>query len=86
MITGKTSSGYAFSIEDHVLDNMELVDAIVEADNNPAAISQVVKMILTTEQRKALYDHLRTKHGNVPILAVVNEVVEIFNCTPQGKN
>ena len=86
MITGKTSTGFAFSIEEHVLDNMELVDAIVESDENPAMISKVVKMILNPEQRNALYDHLRTEHGNVPIMAVVNEVVEIFSFSQQGKN
>lgn len=86
MITGKTSTGFAFSIEDHVLDNMELVDAIVEADEKPALITNVVKMILNAEQRKALYDHLRTEHGNVPIMAVVNEVIEIFNASTPGKN
>lgn len=86
MISGKTSSGFEFSIEDHVLDDMELVDAIVEVDNDLSTISKVVKMILPAEQRKALYDHLRTPHGNVPIMDVVNEVVEIFHCSPQGKN
>lgn len=86
MIEGKTSSGFAFSVEEHVLDSMELLDAIVEADENPAALSKVVKLILPKEQQKALYDHLRTEHGNVPIMAVAQEVAEIFSYTPEGKN
>ena len=86
MITGKTSSGFEFAIEEHVLDNMELVDAIAEVDEDLGKISKVVKMLLPEEQRKNLYNNLRTQHGNVPIMAVVNEVVEIFHHNPQGKN
>jgi len=86
MIRGKTRSGFAFELEDHVLDSMELLDTIMEADENPAAISKVVKMILPAEQRKKLYDHLRTEKGNVPIMAVAQEVAEIFSSNQQGKN
>lgn len=86
MIKGNTSSGFAFEIEDHVIDNMELLDAIVELDENPAALSKVTKMLLTADQQKKLYDHLRTEKGNVPILAVTNEVAEIFNYNQQTKN
>lgn len=86
MITGKTSSGFAFEIEDHILDSMELLDAIVEVDENLGNISKVIKMILPAQQRKALYDHLRTEHGNVPIMAVANEVAEIFQYNQKGKN
>lgn len=86
MLRGKTSSGFAFEIEDHVLDSMELLDTITEADENPAAISKVVRMILPADQRKKLYDHLRTEKGNVPIMAVAKEVAEIFNTNQQGKN
>ena len=86
MIKGKTSSGFEFEIEDHVLDSMELLDAIMEVDENVGTISKVVKMILPDDQRKKLYNHLRTKHGNVPIMAVVKEVAEIFQHNQQGKN
>lgn len=86
MIKGKTSSGFAFEIEEHVLDNMELLDTIVEADENPAALTKVVKMILPKDQQEALYEHLRTEHGNVPIMAVAQEMAEIFSYTPEGKN
>ena len=86
MIKGKTSSGFEFKIEEHVLDNMELLDAIVEADENPAMIPKIVNMVLGKDGKKRLYDHLRTDKGNVPIMAVAAEVAEIFNCNQQGKN
>lgn len=86
MITGKTSSGFEFELQEHVLDDMELLDAIVEADENPAAIPKIVNMVLGKEGKQRLYDHLRTEHGNVPIMKVAAEVAEIFNCSQQGKN
>lgn len=87
MIQGKTTSGFEYQIEEKTLDNMELLDAVVEADSNPLAISRVVKMLLGDEQRKKLYDHLRTESGNVPILAVSEIVAEIFRNSGQpGKN
>ena len=86
MIAGKTSSGFEFKIQEHVLDNMELLDAIVEADENHAMITKIVNMILGKEEKKRLYDHLRTEKGNVPIMSVAAEVAEIFSCNQQGKN
>ena len=86
MIKGKTNSGFEFEIAEHILDSMELLDAIMEVDENIGNISKVVKMILPKEQQKALYEHLRTEHGNVPIMAVAQEVVEIFQYNQQGKN
>ena len=86
MIKGKTTSGFAFEIEEHVLDNMELLDDIVEADKNFAMIPKIVSMVLSKEDKKRLYAHLRTEKGNVPILAVATEIAEIFSSTQKGKN
>ena len=87
MICGKTKSGFEYKIEKSVLDNMELVDAIAEMDENMTMISKVVRLILPADQRCALYDHLRTEKGNVPIMAVSEEVAEIFrNSGSAGKN
>ena len=87
MIEGKLKSGFEYKIEDHVLDNMELLDAIAEVDQNPMVLSKVLKMLLGDEQRKKLYNHLRDpKNGNVPIVAVSDAVAEIFSGSGQLKN
>lgn len=87
MIEGKLKSGFEYKIENHVLDNMELLDAIAEVDQNPMVLSKVLKMLLGDEQRKKLYDHLRDPdNGNVPIVAVSNAVAEIFSGSGQLKN
>lgn len=84
MIRGKLESGFEYEVAEEVRDNMELLDAIVEADENPLAVSKVVKLLLGENQRRKLYDHLRTDKGNVPIMAVSNAVAEIFRGSGQA--
>lgn len=80
MVTGTTSSGFAFSLDEKALDNMELVDTLAEMESGDSlAISAVVRMVLGEEQRRALYEHLRTADGRVPASAVSDAVMEIFN-------
>lgn len=88
MVTGTTSSGFAFSLDEKALDNMELVDTLAEMQSgDPLAISAVVRMVLGEEQRRALYEHLRTADGRVPATAVSDAVMEIFDAFGKaGKN
>lgn len=87
MIRGKLKCGFEYEIEDHVLNNMELLDAVAEIDQNPMALSSVTKMLFGTEKRKELYNHLRDPETNtVPILAVSEAVAEIFTGSGAGKN
>lgn len=74
----ETKTGFKVSIDEKVLDNMELVDALDEVEGNPVAISRVVALLLGKDNRKKLYDHLRTKDGRVPVEAVTNETIEIM--------
>lgn len=85
---GVTKSGFSYEISDDVFDNMELVDTIADAtEDDPVAISRLVKLVLGTEQRKKLYDHLRMEDGRVPTKAVFETVGEIFVSIGQkGKN
>lgn len=83
MIKGKTSSGFEYAIDPAALDNMELVDAIAEADENYLAVSKVIRLLLGDDQRKKLYDHLRTEQGTVPVAAVKDALLEIFKGSGQ---
>ena len=76
---GKTSTGFEFDIEDERLDDMELVDIMAEIDENPLLMPKLCKMLLGDEQKKRLYDHLRSEDGRVPIEATTNAIQEIFN-------
>lgn len=87
MIEGVTKSGFAFQFDPTVMDNMELLEAAAECDTNPVAISKVLKMVLPEDQRKALYEHLRTGDGRVPVKAVSDAVMDIFAAYgKRGKN
>ena len=78
--TGTTQSGFSFSIPEENLDNMELLDALADLnENDPLQISRVCRLLLGKDQRRALYDHLRTPAGNVPITAVTEAIGEIFD-------
>lgn len=75
---GKTSTGFEFDIEDERLDDMELVDIMAEIDENPLLMPKLCKMLLGEEQKKRLYDHLRSEDGRVPIEATTNANQRIF--------
>ena len=54
MTKGETKTGFTFELEEAVLDNMELVDALAEMqEDDPLALSAVVRMVLGSK-RKAL--------------------------------
>lgn len=87
MIIGKTTSGFDFRMHDEVLDNMELLELMVEVQNgDPAALFQSLNVVLGADQRKALYDHLRTDDGRVPVKAAAEAFAEIIKAAKQGKN
>lgn len=84
---GVTSSGFEFEIDDAVINDMELIDAIADSmDDNPLAFSKVCAKLLGSEQRKKLYDHVR-ENGRVPLEKISTEITDIFNSFgDNGKN
>ena len=81
-------NGFKIELDEKVIDNMELVDTLAEADeDNPLVVSKIVKMLLGEEKRKGLYDSLRTEDGRVPVESVSNAVQKIFAAFgDKGKN
>lgn len=87
MITGKTKSGFEYSIDDTKLNDMRYVDALAEADNgDTTAFSKVVLMTLGKEQRDKLYDHVAEKDGRVPVEKFSAEFYEIMEASAETKN
>lgn len=87
-IVGKTKSGFEFDIPKSVIDDMQVLDAIVELESdNPLAISRLCDRILGAEEKKKLYEHVKMEDGRVPISAVSDELGEIFRAFGKpGKN
>jgi len=83
-----TKSGFKCKIDDAVLDDMELVDAMAAAQGeDPLQLTVVINKILGEKTKQKLYDHMRDKNGRVPVEATTNEIVEIFEALgDDGKN
>jgi len=87
MLKGKTSTGFEYEIENDQLDNMELLEALAEADAGKVlAIVKVCDLLLGKEQKQRLYDHCRTEKGNVPTASITNEILSIIQGQENGKN
>lgn len=86
MICGKTKTGFAFSVDENCMNDMELVDILADdATDESFRMSRLLKKLLPT-QRQALYDHVRVD-GRVPVDAIIAEVGDIFAAMGStGKN
>ena len=81
---GTTSSGFSYDLPDDVMNDMELFEDLRAMDRgDPTAMVSVVQRFLG-DQKQALYDHLRTESGRVPIDRVTAEILEIFGQIKNG--
>ena len=78
MRSGTTSSGFKFKIDEVALNDMEFIEIMAEAEENPLKYPKMVERMLGKEQKQKLYDHVRTKEGRVPPDAIGKEVEEMF--------
>ena len=81
---GTTSSGFAYDLPDDVMNDMELFEDLRDMDRGDATAMVPIVQRLMGDQKQALYDHLRTKSGRVPIDKVTAEILEIFESLKNG--
>ena len=87
LITGKTSTGFEFQLEDEALDDYELLENLKKVDDGDTnVLIIVVDQLLGEEQKNRLKDHVRTEKGRVSAKRLLEEVSEIFNSCNAGKN
>lgn len=84
-IKGKTKSGFEFEFDRANID-MELLDDLADMQDNPALSGRVLVRLLGSDQKKALYDHIRDESGHVPIDKAAAELTDIFAGIENGKN
>ena len=80
---GTTSTGFQYEITDEAMNDAELLDALIEADEgNATSMMKAMSKLLGAEQKKRLYEHLRNKSGRVPLTgerSLVSEISEIMS-------
>lgn len=91
MITGKTKSGFKFSIPDSRMNSLALFRTlrkmVPDTDMyDPYAVLDLPRIILGEEQEQALYDHIAKEDPEVPFDLVDREVTEILNTSREAKN
>jgi hypothetical protein len=90
MITGKTQTGFEFSIDEKVADDMEFVDAVADCMSGEDAkatmgLSLVINKLFGMKEKKKLYDHCRTEDGRVPIEKLSAEITDMFSAIGENK-
>ena len=86
MLKGKTKSGFEFEVTDNALNNYELIETLSDVDSNPLLVPRLLNQLLGKEQREKLKDHVRNEDGIVPVQAISDEILEIFQSGADGKN
>ena len=82
------SDGFALQVDEAALDNMELLDAMSDLteEENPLALSRVVRLLLGSEEKKRLYAHVR-ENGRVSTEKVSAAAMQILTSLgQQAKN
>lgn len=87
-IKGVTRSGFDFTIDQDLLDDMELIELLAEAmGENPFVFPKVIEKLLGKEQKQALYAFLKEKDGRVSVKTVGEAVADMFAAAGEpGKN
>ena len=87
MIKGKTQTGFEYELNEKVLNNYELVENIAEIEENPLAITTIVKQLLGKDGTERLKEHIRDENGIVTTDKMMKEIVDIFqNSGKETKN
>lgn len=94
MIKGTTSTGFAYEYDETRLDDMRFVDVlavVVDPEAPPfqkiAGASQLLTMLLGTDMKKALYEHIGKNHeGRVPRADLQQALEEIMQAKEAEKN
>lgn len=85
MITGKTKSGFEFKLEDNVLDDYELIEALGELDENPLKISKVIDLLFGNRKNE-VKEFIKRQKGYVSTKEMSNLITEVFSAISNGKN
>lgn len=79
IVSGTTSTGFEYSVKKAMLENAEFLELFAKVqDGDQLKIFELIELSLGSDQKKALYDHVRDEDGMVPVEALSSETAEIF--------
>lgn len=79
MITGKTSSGFDFHLDEEKTDDYEFLEMVCEIDNGKVSlIPKMAIQLLGKDQMDALKEHVRDSDGKVSARKIADEIGEIM--------
>lgn len=85
-IKGTTATGFQFIVDEEARDDMELLEKLSEmSKGDMTAMPAVLVSLLGEDQKKALYDHCRSKSGRVLATKVMSELEGIFKNIRDGE-
>lgn len=86
MISGKTKSGFNYSIDENVITDFEFLEKLENVMDNGIGLSKTLIFLLGEKQKKALVNYVRDKKTKrVPIKDLMKEVEDILS-NPKIKN
>lgn len=77
--TGTTKSGFEFKVDSDQLNDLDFVEDLGKADENPVFWPKVMRMALGDGQYARFKEHIRTENGKAPFDAALEEFTEILN-------
>lgn len=79
MLTGKTESGFEYTITENIAKDHITLKYLAKMVNDPTAVFSLIdRMVELGLDEPALYEHCKADDGIVPIDAVAKEVTEII--------
>lgn len=85
MIEVKTKKGFVVTVNEAILDDMELLDDLTMVDSDASYLPKIITRMLGVEQKKALYDYYRSDDGVVHTTVIMDVLSEIFDLIPEAK-
>lgn len=77
--TGMTRSGFKFTVDSDQLNDLDFVEDLGKADENPVFWPKVMRMALGDGQYARFKAHIRTENGKAPFDTALEEFTEILN-------
>ena len=85
---GKLTCGFDYEIDEAVLDDIEFLELLAAADENPLKLPALLSMLLGDEGKRGLYEALKADDGRTHTSDVMDAALEIIENFPgdAGKN